>query len=88
MSRKRKKEKVVVKNEMSPEELKQYIAECEERYRQSVHNGSCKDIMGAWYMLKSAKDTYYKSVNPEVKPGITYKLEEEIATGIDVYDLD
>ena len=88
MARKRKKEKVVIKKEKSPEELKQYISECEERYRQSVHSGSCKDIMGAWYMLKSAKDTYYKSVNPGVKPEITYKLEEEINTDIDVYDLD
>lgn len=46
----------------SPEELKSYIAECEEIYKQSFKGDSCKVIMDAYRNLQAAKKEYYRSI--------------------------
>ena len=81
---KKKKEKI----EKSPEELRMYIAECEERYKQSFHTNSCKEIMNSWYALKAARDQYYKSINKDTCKEESNQIINEINQNIDSFDLD
>lgn len=60
---------------LSSAELKQYMIECENNYRQSVKTSSCSAIMTAYNEWKNAKKAYYSSVDDSVKLTI-YKEQE------------
>ena len=48
---------------MTIEEMKLNIAECEKVYHDSFKTGSCASIMNSWYALQNAKKEYYKAVS-------------------------
>ena len=65
------KRKIVVTEQIpteSPDELKQEIKQCEERYKQSFKGTSCREILDSYYALQAAKKRYYLSIN---SPGET-----------------
>lgn len=61
-------------------ELKQYMIECENNYRQSVKTNSCSAIMTAYNEWRNAKKAYYNSVDDGIKLAISKEQEnsEEI----------
>lgn len=56
-------------NKATPEELKQYMNECEKKYRESLKGESCAAIMNSYYDWQRAKKQYYTSIG-KVAPTI------------------
>lgn len=84
MPRKKKKKEP----ELTPEELKQKIAECEERYHNSFKTNLCKEIMSSWHALCAAKEKYYKSIKREVPADESTQITGNSDQIIDDFDLD
>lgn len=58
------KKKDVVNSEisnLSREKLKEYLEECERKYKESFKGDSCKAIMDAYHEREWARKCYYKS---------------------------
>lgn len=84
MPRKRKKKEP----ELSPEELRQKIIECEERYHNSFKTNLCREIMSSWHALCAAKERYYKSIKKEIPVDESVKITDDSDQIIDDFDLD
>lgn len=76
------KKKIVVNPEVSQldkERAKQYMQECEKKYKESFKGDSCKAIMDAYHEWDWAKKCYYKNAGiEEVKQEVESVDDEEL----------